>query len=169
MKVKIRWLLFLVLIVALASTVTLSRYMTSVSGTGTASISTVDMKATSLNFSSGELKPGGSKTFSFDVVNFTGTNVSDVTQDYTVTVTTSGNLPLHFDLSGAGAAGDGYALLKDAGSSTWSGGLLPHTAATTHSYTLTVTWPQENNAAALADEIDLITVTVRAEQATPAG
>ena len=48
------------------------------------------------------------------------------------------------------------------------GGFLPHTEETTHSYELTVSWPNdEKNEFVYADEIDLVTVTVDAKQTMP--
>ena len=51
------------------------------------------------------------------------------------------------------------------GKAVLEGGFLPHSVETKHTYVLTVLLPVSN--AEYADEIDLITVTVQAEQTTP--
>ena len=172
-KPWVRWLVLAVIVTALISGVTLARYQTTVTGTGTATVALPVADAGTLTFSSGELKPGGSSTFTFAVTNFTGSEanpqVSEVSQDYIVTVGSTENLPLAFTLSSAAVSpttggGNGVSGL---GTSPTTTGSLPHTTAATHTYTLTATWPADKNEAALADEVDLITVTVTATQTTP--
>ena len=104
------------------------------------------------------------------MTNFRETSVSEVTQEYSVTVTTTGNLPLVFELapSKTGAEGGTYAETPSGTSPTftWKGGSLPYGVRTTHTYTLMVTLPS-GQAAGYADEIDLVTLTIDAQQAKP--
>lgn len=94
-------------------------------------------------------KPGDSKTFTVTVANFEGDKICEVTQNYTLTATTQGNLPLTVTidkaLSGTFAAGEKQSV----------------------TYTITVAW--DNNSAAdrnyfYADEIDVVVLTVEAVQ-----
>ena len=51
---------------------------------------------------SGIKKPGDSTTQTFEVQNYSGGSVSEVTIKYTISLKTTGNLPLHFTLLDAG-------------------------------------------------------------------
>ena len=46
-------------------------------------------------------------------------------------------------------------------------GTLPYAREASHPYKLTITWPAEKTEASYMDEIDLVTVTVKAEQIIP--
>lgn len=158
----VTWLLFAVILTLLISSTTLSRYLTTVSGAGTATVAAVAMEKGEVSFDTANLKPGGTAAYTFAVTNRREGRVSDVAQSYSVTVTATGNLPLAYSLEPLDST---PALSKIAGELVWTGGSLPHTKATTHTYSLTVSWPADRKSAALADEIDLITVTVDAQQA----
>lgn len=180
----LRWLIFAVVVTALVSTTTLSRYMTTVTGKATATVASVDMTAGNLarmGFDIGGLKPGDSTTYTFNVCNFNGAKASDVTLDYQISVSSTGNLPLTYALendiitSGTsedpGVAATPWAVSSLTGSqnklTTLSPGTLPHSVRATHQYTLIVSWPADKNDASYASEIDHITVTVDAQQAAP--
>lgn len=168
MKLKIRWLLYLLLIAALASTVTLSRYLTTVTGEGTAAVAAVALDG-SITIDVSGLTPGGSKTVTFSVTNTKNDTTSDVTQDYSITVNTTGNLPLTFALqctdTGSPASGIGINTSSATTGTIWTGGVLPHTNLTTHTYTLTVSWDSKYSDPKYAKEIDAVTLTVNAQQA----
>lgn len=180
----LRWLIFAVVVTALVSTTTLSRYMTTVTGKATATVASVDMTAgdrSRMGFDIGGLKPGDSTTYAFNVCNFNGAKASDVTLDYQISVSSTGNLPLTFALkndtiaSGTsedlGVAATPWTVSGLTGNqnklTTLSPGTLPHSVRVTHRYTLIVSWPADKNDASYANEIDHITVTVDAQQAAP--
>lgn len=162
------WLVYAIVVAALVSTTTLSRYMTTVTGTGTASVASVALGGT-FNIDVSNMIPGMSKGVSFNVTNEKDGAVSDVVQDYTIIVTTTGNLPLSFTLTTAATPSTDYALtlVQDGNTYTWSGGRLPHTTETTHSYTLTAVWPANATDPKYAREVDAVTLTVNAQQAQP--
>lgn len=167
------YMVYLALACTLVSGVTYARYRTEVTGTGTANIAAVAMNSNiDLTKELQGLTPGGEKTIDFKVTNYDSADsgkVSEVSQEYSITINTTGNLPLEYVLSSTGG-GAGTVVTKPVGSSSsleWTGGELPHSAKTEHSYTLTVTWPEDKNDSAYADEIDSVTLTVDAKQVKP--
>jgi len=185
------YLLYLGLVTSLILSVTLARYAGSAGGTGTASVAALALEPEPITMSLDGLLPGGEKSLEFQVVNFIKDKaVSEVALDYEITVKTTGNLPLAFDLTaealtGANAAGttvDTGPMLQDDGKTqvlenggraqTVKNGWFPLVENETthaleeqaHVYKLTVTWPEEKGDAKYADEIELVTVTVTAAQ-----
>lgn len=161
------------LLLALASTGILttsySRYIHQASASGVAAIAewgsesifTIDLK---------DLAPGDSAEYAFIVTNKKDGKVSQAAQEYRIRVETMGNLPLVLTLTPE-AAGAGLGTVIPAGSGEsldLPGGVLPHTAEASHRYTLTVGWPDDRTESSYTDEIDLVTVTVKAEQLLPA-
>lgn len=135
-----------------------------------------------------ELKPGGETEIKFEVRNFEappsagGDNkISEVGQEYSVSVKTTGNLPLTYTLTSDTASGNvegthvgtdpkesGGTSLDPAKEWVWSGGVLPYSeSGISHEYTLTVAWPKGQADSAYKDEIDLVTLTVDAMQVQP--
>lgn len=175
----VRWLVFAVVVTALVSTTTLSRYMTTITGHATATVASVDMnvaenEARTMSFDITGLKPGGQMTYTFNICNFSRNKASEVALDYLIHVTSTGNLPLTFALESTAANPEGSkmagALELPSGTTVWttaSPGYLPHSVNTTHTYTLTVSWPTSANDAKYANEIDSITINVDAQQAMP--
>lgn len=158
-----------------------AHYTTQVSGTGTASVA---VWGSATEFTTpvqlDQLQPGKEVEFPFTVTNKNGNKISDVAQNYSVTVKSTGNLPFVFQLtadSGKGTAGGTAVTAPDPlvftdGAAEVSGGFLPHTKETVHAYILTVSWPVDEQStdsadAKYADEIDLVTLTVNAQQAVP--
>lgn len=184
------YLIYLLLACSLVFGVTYARYVTSVSGTATAKTASMEMNMNTQMDLSGllkGLKPGGKKEIKFEVRNFEappsagGDNkISEVGQEYSVTVKTTGNLPLTYTLDPDTASGkvDGTyvgaapesvgASLNPAKEWVWRGGVLPYSASgTSHAYILTVAWPEGQADSAYKDEIDLVTLTVDAMQVQP--
>lgn len=162
------WATYICLILMLVTSVTLARYTTIVTGNGIATVAAVDVNISEFTFGNVKLSPGATETLTFNVTNFTGGEINDVNLDYTVTVSGTGNLPLTFALTGTASGTTGHigSAATTVNGNVWSGGTFEHTYQTTHTYTLTVTWTQNagDDAAAYADEIDAITVTVNAVQ-----
>lgn len=165
------WLLFAVVLTALLSTTTLSRYLTNISGSGAATIAAVDMNASLLSFEAADLLPGGTQVFPFAVANHSGGKVSGVAQSYSITLTTRGSLPLTYELQCTGTDGKGQGIYTAKTAITPGtlvpGGRLPAGVATTHDYTLTATWPAQDNNASYSGKLEQIVINVQAEQIAP--
>lgn len=166
------YLLYFILACALVLGVTFARYKSEVSGKATGTVAKVALNST-VDLSSGlkNMKPGESRGIDVSVSNQKedGT-VSDVTQDYTITVRTTGNLPLEFTLAPKNKNGDGTYVSDNpapgsGGNPTvWPDGQMPHSKPVRHEYTLTVKWKDGATDAKYADEIDKITLEVDASQ-----
>lgn len=165
------YLSYFALICMLAFGVTDARYYSEVTGMGTARTAAVEMNTEiDLTDQLQGVVPNGKKEIEFSVNNFKDGSISDVAQEYTIAVTTTGNLPFKYELKGdssesgtladIGPAAVGYSLV-------WSGGKLPTGASATHKYTLIVSWPSDMASDSYADEIELVTLTVDAKQVKP--
>lgn len=169
------YLLLLTLASLLLVSVSYSRYTSNVSGTAAASVAVWSSQTsvpTSIDISG--LTPGATKTYDFSITNTKDNRVSEVSQEYSVTVETTGNLPLTFALSpqdnipsSVGTVIPEQNLTIGSEKVTASGGTLPHSVTETHTYRLTVTWPPDANLTVYKDEIDLVTLTVDAHQTAP--
>lgn len=164
------YMLYFLLVCTLVLGVTYARYTSVVTGTGAAHVAAMEMN-TSLDLTDKlqGMAPGEERTISFAVNNAQDGRVSEVAQEYSLAVTTTGNLPLTFVLSPQEiAAGEAYATQQaDPAMWAWSGGKLPHTQATAHRYILTVTWPAEKADENYAGEIEWVSLTVEAKQTDP--
>ncbi|WP_343210716.1 hypothetical protein [Anaerolentibacter hominis] len=165
------YLVYLVLVTSVLISVTLSRYATRMTGTGTALVASMasDLEPSSFQFTIGPLKPGDTSIYSFLINNYEGDRVSEVSQIYSISLETTGNLPLTFEITGEPLVQpEEWNKLAEAdpGQNSMSGGRLPHTQKVSHSYEIKITWPSSLSDPVYQDEIDLITVTVAASQAT---
>lgn len=154
--------------------VSYARYVQEVQGAGAASVAAV---ALDLTGGSGKLdvterlkgmKPGDARTVAFSVAGYEAGAASEVAQEYSVSVETTGNLPLSYGLAaGEPVSGEGSLVQLGADGAgadlVWTGGLLPY-GSVSHAYVLTVTWPSERADESLADEIDLVVLRVDAHQ-----
>lgn len=172
------YLFYLSLACTLVMGVTYARFSSQVTGTAAARTAAVAL-GSSLDLSGHlkGLKPGDTKELTFDVTNFSGTGtgsdklVSEVAQEYSITIYTTGNLPLKYEIiySNSSTAADvgSYVTPSEGDSNIWTGGFLPTGAEAAHRYTLKVTWPEAENNYVYSDEIDLVTLKVEAYQALP--
>ncbi len=163
----IMWLTYAVLVTALVSTATLSRYMTSISATDSVTVASVAMESAgiaSLDVDLSDISLGTSKYFSFDVVNFTDSRASEVTQDYYIEILTTGNLPITYTLTTVDEDTSSHALTSANGGLMWTGGVLEHSVDSTHSYTLTISWPAEEIDYSYMDEVDAVKIVVHSQQ-----
>lgn len=175
------YLLYLGLVTTLIVSVTLARYAATTGGSGTATVAAMAAGGGEpIRMVIEGMFPGSDpQTLQFKVVNYKDDAVSEVALDYDITVETTGNLPLEFELAAARDAGTagavtdtGTILTGGAKSQTLTGGAFPlvqnaadgKLARQEHTYTLTVNWPQAASDAGYADEIDLVTVTMLARQ-----
>lgn len=172
----ISYLFYIALAGSLVMGVSYARYQFEITGEGTAGIAAVAMDTTlDLTSRLGDLAPGGRVEIEFAVTNAKENAVSQVTQEYSITISTTGNLPLEYKLTPVSPTSDGnYVVIADGSSGTdkkWTGGSLPLSAGDpagiTHHYKLTVQWPEDEKSTSYLDEIDLVTLTVDASQVKP--
>ena len=113
-------------------------------------------------------KPGDSTEKTFKVQNFSGDSVSEVTIKYTITLETTGNLPLCFTLLDADGNSlevwdcngtNGQREYKYESPTVFSLGV-----AQTHDYTIRAQWQSDRNAARFSGMTDAVYVSVKWEQ-----
>ena len=113
-------------------------------------------------------KPGDSTEKTIKVQNFSGDNVSEVTMTYTITLKTTGNLPLTFTLLDANGNSlkvwdcngtNGQREYKYESPLVFSPGV-----AQTHDYTIRAQWQSDRNAARFSGMTDAVYVSVKWEQ-----
>lgn len=190
----VRYAVYLALACTLVFGMTYARYSTQVEGTASAKTADVQIDSTiDLTEKLSELNPGTTKKIKFQVTNKKEDKVSEVGQEYTITITTTGNLPLTYTLTPEQNADPGKAadtgVSKDTGaqngsyvgtasssvpegnSYTWTGGMIPYSnTGVIHTYILSVEWPDNDAKKSTADysnEIDRVTLTVDAKQIEP--
>lgn len=166
------YLLYLALAGMVVFGVSYARYSSTVNGGGKAAVAAMAMtgEITSSEIDVGGMRPGDQKTVTFTVANVDSANrVSEVEQNYSITIKTAGNLPFTFALRpDAGVASPAGGLAAAGG--VWRTavqGSLPAETSASHGYTLTITWPADQAAPEYADEIDVVTLIVDAEQTAP--
>lgn len=170
----IRYLLYLSIASTLVFGVTYARYIQEIQGQGTVSTAAVAMDVTEgtseldLTKQLQGLRPGETRKLDFAVTNKKGGVASEVAQEYSISISTTGNLPLTYTLAPKYEGSAGTYVTNPGENMIWNGGRLPYSeAGITHTYTLTVAWPSDKADEDLSDEIDLVTLTVDANQAVP--
>ena len=180
-RTYILYLLLLLLAMAGTGAVTLARYTSQVLGTGQAVVasfvsdsSVVSENSVSLPVSSLPKKPGAHVEIRFLVTNKKDDKISQVAQNYSLTILTAGNLPYEYKLSGTitGASSSDMNRLLTAAeygaaipvNIPSAGGILPPSDSVTHTYTLTISWPENAADPVYADEVEHIELVVDSEQ-----
>lgn len=173
----ISYIIYLALACTLVFGITYARYSSKVTGNVTAKTASVEMNSTiDLSKQLEGMAPGSPKEIKFEVTNKKEGNVSEVGQEYSITIDTTGNLPLTYTIdsdTAASESGEYVTAVNEASGGTnhkWTGGVLPYSAdGVTHTYTLTVTWLESGDVdnSAYSDEIDQVTLTVDAKQIEP--
>lgn len=112
--------------------------------------------------------PGETCTYTLIVSNKNENGkISEVTQKYGIEVVTSGNLPLKYTISEKGTQ-IGQEFQETAQTNTWkiseANMVFQAGVEDSHTYTLTVTWPEGKNSASLAGIPDSIQINICAEQ-----
>lgn len=170
-KVRLlRYLALLALVTSLGVSGTLAKYSSSFSGVvGMRVAAFAGGGVMTFDDAMDNMRPGDSRTLSFEVTNVTAGQICEVGLDYEIQVETTGNLPLTFSLSGEQRepGTDSNLAVFSAERLTAPGGFLPAGASRTHGYTLTVTWDAAQSGEAYSYEIDMVTVKVTATQANP--
>lgn len=107
-------------------------------------------------------KPGDSVTYSFTVTNKNDTWVSEVSENYQITMELRGSLPLSCQLSGNGETLTATGVYQVKSGTEYN---FQASTETAHSYTLTVLWPAEQNDLKYANAgLAELVLYVRAEQ-----
>lgn len=170
----IAYLTLLAAVTLVVTAVTYSRYQTKINGNAVASVAAWESEVGTISLDVSGLVPGGEKTFEFQVSNEKDGKVSEVSQEYSITVKTTGNLPLTFQLEkntdstetdGTYVTTGKIAIQEGSGSA--AGGQLPHSKRTVHQYVLKACWPADETDTRYADEIDMVTLCVDAHQMEP--
>lgn len=143
-----------------------ARYSSRASGSGGASVALwASTQTVTLN---GTLpaQPGGSCTYPISVSNTKDGKTCEVSQSYSITVKTAGNLPLSFSLTRDGTEVGTFT--ESAGAPDWTveadDMAFPAGTAGTHNYVLTVTWPAGQTDEALMGLPDFIQIDITARQ-----
>ncbi|MFI3141215.1 MAG: hypothetical protein R3Y27_02780 [Clostridia bacterium] len=165
-KISLVKLMYIILITALVSTTTLSRYLTQTAGGDTSVLASAVLDEYAVVVPLSGIVPGGTYEYIFAVTNEENGVVCDVTQDYSLTITGTNNLPLILTLSAFNYEDDEvieetdiHAIEQDDDSSVFSGGEFQHTDKEVHYYQLTVYWDENEADWNLSKEIELITIT----------
>ena len=178
----IGYILLLTMVSLMVVSLSFARYSTQVSGMATASVAawgadytTSEQVSNTIDISG--LVPGGTQDYKFRIINEKDGKISEVAQSYSITVDTTGNLPLEFVLSlDPASTVQGKTLVNSSApaaltftnnKSVMEGGELPPAISSSHDYILTISWPEGQNGAVYSGEIDLVTLTVKAQQILP--
>lgn len=173
--VKLRYLIYLVLVTTVISSTTLARFATRESVSVGATIAAF-VSGTNLSLdlgAQGALAPGETKTIYFSVTNSENGKICEVPVEYEMQIETTGNLPLQFSLTGqkvSGETDDSLSALVGSLDATLcaKGGKLPSArigGETIHRYTLNLSWPQNKKAQEYSQEIDHLSVRIKTKQA----
>lgn len=174
---KLRHLIYLVLVTSVISSTTLARYAVDGSVGAEASIAAfVTGTAYEKDLDLGTLKgltPDDTKEIYFNVKNYSDNATCEVPVNYDIQIVTTGNLPLTFSLTEMAITGATDESISKAvgaldGTLCATGGKLPSARSggeTSHRYKLTVNWQKSANAAEYSNEIDHLSVKIKAEQA----
>ena len=155
-----------------------ARFTAQENGMASATVAAWGSGSSTIDINVSGLRPGDKKTYIFEVTNTENGVTSEVGQDYSIIVETTGNLPLDFALTYDNSNPDHQGLFVNTGENgtlTFNGGMaavrggrLPHSVSAIHTYTLAVSWPEDKAGTEYTDEIDLVTLTVSSEQTVPA-
>lgn len=180
----LRYLVFLALITSLIASGTLAKYAAEVQGGVSLQVASFAAEGTAdftVHLENVSPSPESFGTVQFAVRNYEAEESSQVQLNYTIKVETTGNLPLTFSLQKLNEpetedpnnrfAG---ALVQKAGeASVWeaAGGVLPTVETdsdkTQHKYLLSAAWTTGETSEDYSHEIDMVTVTVTTQQASP--
>lgn len=152
------WLCYALVVTMALTGITLSGYVSSASDQDGARVAVMGAGVQALTTDQIYICPGEKVQIPFSITNTDALGrVSEVTLNYSITVENiENNLPLTWELY----SGDAVA--------AYSGRLNPGQEQTL-SYSLEVTWPAEQNASAMAFEVDALRITVTAEQVQTGG
>lgn len=151
-------LLFLVLLSMRLGTGIPARYSTSANDSDGARVAVFASDVVQTEISLSDILPGTEKHFSLTVTNQKNEKVCEVAQQYTVSVTTQNNLPLTVAIY---SDSEYQAKVDTNGVVTGTFAAAEGSSAT---YYIKISWNSAENDYLLADEIDVVVVTVTATQ-----
>lgn len=167
------YLLLLAMVTSFVFSISYAKYTKQINGSASADIAIWGNDETIASLDTTGLHPGETKTYEISIINTKNNSISQVAQDYSISLETTNNLPLTYTIKSKDSPSDKGTYLTNGkfdlsnGKDEKTGGHLPHTESITHTYTLTVEWPKESNDAAYMDEVDSITLTIHAWQSSP--
>lgn len=167
------YLLLLAMVTSFVFSISYAKYTKQINGSASADIAIWGNDEKIANLDTAGLHPGETKTYEISITNKKNGSVSQVAQEYSISLETTNNLPLTYTIEAKDlVSGKGTYLTKKkfdltSGKDEITGGNLPYTESITHTYTLTVEWPSNMNDAAYMDEVDSITLTIHAWQSSP--
>lgn len=151
----------LLIILLIMGAVTLARYSSAITGTGTASTALYQNDA-EFTLSTDDIPrhPGDSRTIDFNVTNTKDTKTAEVAQTYEFTIETAENIPFVFELSK-----DGGTTWKPASANTKTDykSVLGLTQQTDN-WKIKITWPESANDSKYANEIEYVRVHIHMTQ-----
>ncbi len=150
-------LVYLLIAVTLTTGVSFSRYTTSVSGSDSARVARFDVSIgiqSTLIELNGNLEPGFTKDYEFTV-----SNSGEVAIQYNFELTSTGNLPLTFELGTKGGA-----LTQIKTDTVMDMGAIAPNNTTGTTYVLRVTWPENIRDAKYSGLVDALKLIVVATQ-----
>ena len=145
--------------------ITLARYVSESNADGNATVALFSPSWVSENIDiSGVKKPGDRVEKAFEIRNYAGDNLSEVSVRYKIVLKTTGNLPLHFALLDESARQlPSWDCTGNSGECTFEYESLSVFAPATkqsHGYTLLVEWNSEQNGAQFAGAVDAVCIEV---------
>jgi len=150
---------YLLIVLLVLIPTTLSSYISTTSGTDTARVARISLDTVAY-LEVDPIKPGHTTTIEFDLSG----EFSEVTQEYSFSMSTTGNLPFEYTLTGTATDG-GTPIAVDGPlqfQSLYTGGILRY--GEVHHYVLTITWDANKTAHQYANEIEYITITTQSVQ-----
>lgn len=165
----LHYILLLAVLLLAVSSWSYSRYMAKVSGNAQASVAFWGTDTSVQMIQMEHVKPGDVKEYTLEISNTKSGGVSETALLYSISVESTENLPLTYELIKSSAAqgtfvnADGPLTFTN-GKTKVSGGTMPAAESVTHVYTLKVSWPSSENAAEWMDEIEYITLIISAQQ-----
>lgn len=133
-----------IIILLIAEGVIYARYMYSMSESGSVGMGIMLTDVIDISVALEDIKPGNVKEAEFRISNTKDGIVSDLRQIYTIKLTTTGNLPLSYEIycknSSQGIGTENAPAVLMPGQQTEQQGMLPGTEEATHIYTLKITW-----------------------------
>jgi len=165
------FLTYLVLISLVIAGISMSRYETTMTGSGesvigaavidyvprSATLNGEPITSSSGGISISDLNPGDEVIYEFDIKNFKDDNLNRVLLKYKISVIldpVTQTIPLDYTLTPSGtyqAAGDGWVLLG-------------HASEETHSYTLSIVWDEEAIDPGYLNQQQMLKLKIEAEQ-----
>lgn len=145
--------------------ITLARYVSESNADGNATVALFSPSWVSENIDiSGVKKPGDRVEKAFEIRNYAGDNLSEVSVRYKIVLKTTGNLPLHFALLDESALQlQSWDCTGNSGECTYeyaSSSVFAPAKKQSHGYTLLVEWNSEQNGAQFAGAVDAVCIEV---------